>query len=154
MKNFSDLLGTNTSLPVMVRIRAHTGNGVPRAWVRVNQDTLYHGQLAEEVTCRTWVNMLEPFDIEVGMSDKVYNEHQETAVEILDIMVGQHRLIPQFDHLSVYTNDHDRDTPGHYLGYNGIWVLDIKQPFYQWLHHAQHQGWLLEPVVFTQQQPG
>jgi hypothetical protein len=30
-----------------------------------------------------------------------------------------------------------------YLGSNG--VLEINKPFYQWLHHATAQGWLLTP---------
>ena len=30
-----------------------------------------------------------------------------------------------------------------YLCHNGR--LSIDQPFYQWLHHATAQGWLLEP---------
>ena len=31
-----------------------------------------------------------------------------------------------------------------YLANDGI--LKITQPFYQWLHHASAQGWLLEPT--------
>jgi hypothetical protein len=30
-----------------------------------------------------------------------------------------------------------------HLGSNG--VLEIIEPFYQWLHHATAQGWLLKP---------
>jgi len=32
----------------------------------------------------------------------------------------------------------------NYLGSNG--VLKIDTPFYQWLHHATAQGWLLTPT--------
>lgn len=148
MKNFSDLLDTSLRLPVMVRLQAITNNGVPSARIAVNGHELFQGELSHSITRTTWVSLLEPFDVAIAMSNKVYSAEQETAIEIVDLEVGQHALIPRFNHLAQYNNDHGQNTPGNYLGFNGIWRLEIGQPFYRWLHHAEHQGWLLEPVVF------
>ncbi len=148
MKNFSDLLDINLRLPVMVRIQAIVDNGLPGATIAVNRQVLFQGSLSHTITRTTWVSMLEPFDIDIVMSDKIYSAERETAIEILDLEVGNHALIPRFNHLVEYINDHNQPAPGNYLGFNGVWSLKINQPFYRWLHHAEHQGWLLEPVVF------
>jgi hypothetical protein len=47
--------------------------------------------------------------------------------------VGDHVMVDGIEVLPRY----------HYLGVNG--TLQITVPFYQWLHHASDQGWLLRP---------
>lgn len=148
MKNFLDLLDINLRLPVAVRLQAITDNGIPQASIVVNNHELFHNNLSHTITRTTWVSLLEPFDVAITMSNKVYSSDRETAIKIVNLEVGQHALIPRFNHLAQYNNDHGQNTPGNYLGFNGVWKLEIDQPFYRWLHHAEHQGWLLEPVVF------
>mgnify|MGYP003350133421 CR=1 FL=1 len=52
-------------------------------------------------------------------------------------------IIPKYNHLIDYQNDHNINTKTNCLGYNGKWSLTIDRPFYQWLHQARSQGWLI-----------
>jgi hypothetical protein len=51
--------------------------------------------------------------------------------------------MPRFNYLANYINEHNTNTPTSYLGVNGKWTLTIDRPFYQWLHQARSQGWLI-----------
>ena len=79
------------------------------------------------------------------MNNKEYSAERETAVIIKNIQVDNIILIPKFEYLAEYINDHNNNDPTSYLGFNGTWILDINQPFYHWLHKHTGQGWLLTP---------
>jgi hypothetical protein len=67
----------------------------------------------------------------------------EVAVNNQICQVGLHDTLI-FDLVDTVVIDSIEILPKYnYLGSNG--VLKIDTPFYQWLHHATAQGWLLKP---------
>lgn len=66
--------------------------------------------------------------IEINGSVSVCDLHEPLCFRIDDhVLVDGIEVLPKY----------------HYLGVNG--TLAITVPFYQWLHHASDQGWLLLP---------
>ena len=97
----------------------------------------------KSITIDTKLDLFEPFFIQVELKNKtkLYPD-QETAVQI-KLQIDGIDLLPRFDYLAKYVNDQDNNSPTSYLGYNGKWRLTFDRPFYQWLHQATGQGWLL-----------
>ncbi len=147
MKNFSELLDTDVKITVSVSVAPITDNGDPRAWIRINDRTLYHNRLAFPILAQIDVDLLDPIEIEIGMSDKIYDQNLETAVVIDSVCIDGFEIIPNFTHLAQYQNERNIDQPTSYLGFNGSWKLTIPEPFYRWQHRVSGQGWLLEPVL-------
>lgn len=145
MKSFSDLLDIDRRIAVRIKLNCITDNGIPRAGVFVNDKCLLNTWLNEPITIDYSARLLDPINIKITMNNKEYNADRETAVIIQSIRVDNIELIPKFDHLVEYINDHHDSSPTHYLGFNGTWIFDINQPFYRWLHEHTGQGWLLTP---------
>jgi hypothetical protein len=93
------------------------------------------------------VPLLDPIKIEIGMSNKKYNQNLETAVIIDSVCIDGFEITPNYTHLANYQNERNIDNPTSYLGFNGVWKLTIPEPFYRWQHRVTGQGWLLEPVL-------
>ena len=55
----------------------------------------------------------------------------KSTIIIDNINIDNINIIPTYNHLVNYIE--------------GKWTLTFDRPFYQWLHQAQAQGWLLEP---------
>lgn len=91
------------------------------------------------------VGLTEPIKIEVEMKDKKYDQNLETALIIDELTIDGMEIIPNYVHLATYHNERGLELFTNYLGFNGSWVLDINEPFYQWRHRVTGQGWLLEP---------
>ena len=89
------------------------------------------------------LDLLECFFVEIELKNKIYTQDHETAVKIDLLQIDGVDLVPRFDYLATYTNDHNNNDPTSYLGFNGKWTLTFDRPFYQWLHQATGQGWLL-----------
>ena len=135
MNNYLDLLDTDTNIRIKVKLLVI---GLPDFSVAV-ADRHWNNQcdiIADH-------NLLTPFSIEIELRNKHYSLDYETAVIINQISVDNIDLIPQYDYLADYQNDHNNNNPTNYLGFNGKWTLTIDRPFYQWLHQVQGQGWLL-----------
>lgn len=147
MKNFSELLATETVIPVSVAIEPITYNGDPHAWIVINGLTVYRNSLSFPISVTVDIPLLEPIDIEIGMSDKIYNEQAETAVIIKSICIDNFEIVPNYTQWAQYQNERDFNSPTSYLGFNGTWRLSTAEPFYQWHHRITGQGWLLEPVL-------
>lgn len=145
MKSFSDLLAIDRRLCLSIELDAITDNGVPRAGIFVNDSCLLNTWLDLPITVSYSAHLLDPINIRITMNNKDYNAYRETAVIIRSILVDNIELIPKFDYLAEYINDHNNNNPTSYLGFNGTWILDINRPFYQWLHEKTSQGWLLTP---------
>lgn len=129
MNNYSDLQVTDLILNVeIIKI------GNPDYLVTVNNRVVSNNLLN--------LPLLNPIIIDVELKNKIYTIEYETAV-IVTISIDKINLIPQYNHLIKYQNDHNNNNPTNYLGFNGKWTLTIDRPFYQWLHHVQGQGWLL-----------
>jgi hypothetical protein len=145
MKQFSDLLDIDRNIAVELRLAPISDNGDPWVSVKIGSRILHQGHMSSATTLTGCADLCSPFDIRVELRDKIYHEHRETAVQILAVTVDGHDLVPRFTHLSHYHNERGQNSPTSYLGFNGCWNLCISRPFYQWLHQATGQGWLLDP---------
>jgi hypothetical protein len=143
MKNFLDLQDINTVKLITIRLSSIINNGIPTAVVKINNNTIFNKNLEHTVDLNYSHDLMTPFLVSIEMQNKQYNQYQETAIIIESILIDNNELIPEYNHLVDYQNDHSSNNPTNYLGFNGKWTLTIDRPFYQWLHQAQGQGWLL-----------
>jgi hypothetical protein len=139
MKTYYDLQAIDQILSIKLIIEPV---GRPTIFVKICNNTVA-GTLLETTDISGHVNLLEPFSIEVELQHKDYTMSEETAILIKSLQVDDIDLIPKFTHLATYSNDKNHKDPSNYLGFNGKWTLTIDRPFYQWLHQATGQGWLL-----------
>ena len=102
------------------------------------------GKLFKSAVFDVNMDLLTPFTIEIELKNKIYTTEHETAVIIKCLQIDGIDLVPRFDYLAEYDNDHANADPTSYLGFNGKWTLTFDRPFYQWLHQATGQGWLLD----------
>ena len=148
MKNFSDLLAINADIEIKISVTPICNNGNPRCRILINDQVCYDDVLSGAQHLSSRVGLNDAICITVEMSDKVYSQERETAVVIDQIAIDGFDLIPDCTHLAHYENDQSVQTgPVSYLGFNGTWTLDIKEPFYRWRHRVTGQGWLLEPTT-------
>jgi len=139
MNRYSDLTAIDTT--VLVRIQL-SPVGRANCWLRVNHDLIGYTALSDTIILDYRVGLLDTINICVELYNKDYGA-VETAIIIDNISVDNIDIIPKFDYLAQYNNDHNNDDPTSYLGFNGKCTLTIDRPFYQWLHQAQNQGWLI-----------
>lgn len=135
MKRYSDLLGIDTQIPVEIQLK-HIGRP---DYVVVINNIIFDNQ----VKIIHSINLLDPITIAIVLQNKIYTLDYETAIIIEKLSIDNIDIIPQYDYLADYQNDHNNNDPTHYLGFNGKWTLTIDRPFYQWLHRVSGQGWLL-----------
>ena len=135
MNNYLDLLDTDTNIRIEIKLSVI---GSPYFLVTV-ADNQWNNQ------CNIIANhsLLTPFSIEIELRNKHYTVDYETAVIIDSITIDNINVIPAYNHLIDYQNDHNNNIPTNYLGFNGKWSLTFDRPFYQWLHQHSGQGWLL-----------
>ena len=146
MHSFLETLDTNQLLPVKIVISPIVDNGIPNVTVTINQQALFHGQLVDTVELTTNVSLLDSIDLSVTMQGKEYSAERETAVTIDAFTVDNVELIPAHQLHVDYHNDQNQNVKSHYLGFNGAWSFRINEPFYNWLHRATWQGWILQPA--------
>jgi hypothetical protein len=139
MKTYSDLTDIDPRLNLTINIEPV---GLPDTRIVVNRDSIDYPGLSAPITLDYRLSLLDPIDIDIRLSNKHYTTEYETAV-IFKIYIDNIEIIPKYNYLAEYVNDHDNNNPTHYLGFNGKWTLTIDRPFYQWLHQAQKQGWLI-----------
>jgi len=140
MKTYSDLQDINQSIDVKITLRPI---GLPNLHASVNQELSNYVGLSTPITLEYRVGLLDNIDIVIKLYNKEYNLSVETAVIIDSIAIDNINIVPKFDYLATYLNDHSNNNPTSYLGFNGTWQLNIDQPFYHWLHKHTGQGWLL-----------
>jgi hypothetical protein len=139
MKTYLDLQAIDSRLHCHIELEP-----VGNPEVAVIIDGVYGGgKLFQSVIFDVDIDLLKPFTIEIALKNKIYTTEQETAVIIKQLQIDGIDLVPRFDYLAVYDNDHDNSNPTSYLGFNGKWALTFDRPFYQWLHQATGQGWLI-----------
>ena len=139
MKNYSDLQGIDQRLKCVIELEPV---GTPEVSVIIGK-TLAGGKLFKPVSYQVELDLLAPFVIELELKNKIYSGDHETAVKIVKLQIDNIDLVPRFDYLAVYRNDHNQSGPTSYIGFNGQWRLTFDRPFYQWLHQVTGQGWLL-----------
>jgi hypothetical protein len=139
MKTYSDLQAIDSGLHCHLELEPV---GTPEVAVIIN-GVYGGGKLFKSVEFNINVDLLKPFCIEIELRNKTYSTDHETAVIVKQLQIDGIDLVPRFDYLAEYVNDHNNNNPTSYLGFNGKWTLTIDRPFYQWLHQATAQGWLL-----------
>lgn len=140
MKTYSDLLATDSKLICSLTLEP-VGN--PEVGVLIGKKLFGGGKLYKSMTIDTELDLLDCFFVEIELKNKIYTTDYETAVVVKSLTVNNLELMPRFDYLATYVNDHNNTGPTSYLGFNGKWRLTFDRPFYQWLHQATGQGWLL-----------
>jgi len=139
MKTYSDLKDIDNRLRIKLVLEPV---GTPEVSVIIG--AVYGGgKLFQPAVFEVDLDLLEPFSIEIELKNKIYSASSETAVIVKSLQIDHMDLVPKFDYLAVYVNDHNNTNPTSYLGFNGKWTLTFDRPFYQWLHQATGQGWLL-----------
>lgn len=140
-QRFSDLQDIDTSIEVTVNIRPYVTQTAPLAQVKVNNEVLFFGMLTEEVVVRTTVELLKKFNITVELLDK---SKPEDAIALVSVKIDDFEVIPGYIQHATYDNAYtERTQPTCMLGSEGVWTLDIPEPFYRWKHRVTHQGWLI-----------
>lgn len=147
MKNFSDLLVTDSSIAVILRLQPIVTNDEPSCKVCINDTVLYDNNLSDHVELKLALNLHENISIAISIQNKKYSSEKETAIIIQDLLIDDFNVVPGWTHLAAYINDHHYNEPTSYLGFNGTWRLDIGGPFYAWRHRVTGQGWLLTPYI-------
>lgn len=139
MKIYSDLQAIDSCLDFRLKLEPV---GVPEMSVIVGT-CFAGGKLYQPVTINLQLPLLAPFFVELELKNKVYDQSQETAIKIASLQIDGIEIVPRFDYLATYRNDHNKTDPTSYLGFNGKWLLTFDRPFYHWLHQHTGQGWLL-----------
>jgi hypothetical protein len=140
MKNYLDLQAIDTRLHLHIELEPV---GTPDVKISVNNIKNDYPGLSSIIIQDYYIDLLDLFDIDIELSNKNYTTKYETAVIIRRLSVDNIELIPRYDYLADYVNDHDNDNPTSYLGFNGKWTLTFDRPFYHWLHEHSGQGWLI-----------
>jgi hypothetical protein len=130
MKTYSDLTDTDIQIDLQLKLIG-------------NPEFLVNGSRLPQNNLRYCVDLLKPFSIVIELYNKHYTSEYETAVIIEKLLIDNIEIIPKYDYLAEYDNDHGFKNPTNYLGFNGKWSLTIDRPFYHWLHQHSGQGWLL-----------
>jgi len=140
MKTYSDLQDIDTRLNLVIELEPV---GTPTAKVIINNQQYDYPGLTSPIIINKYLPLMDLFNINIELCNKYYTTEYETAVIIKRLSVDNIELIPNYDYLAEYVNDHDNNNPTSYLGFNGKWTLTIDRPFYHWLHEHSGQGWLL-----------
>ncbi len=139
MKTYLDLKDIDNRLRIKLVLEPV---GTPEVSVIIG--TVYGGgKLFQTAVFDADLDLLKPFYIEIELKNKIYDEKTETAVIIKSLQIDNVDIVPRFEYLARYENDHNNNDPTNYLGFNGKWTLTFDRPFYQWLHQVTGQGWLL-----------
>jgi hypothetical protein len=117
--------------------------GTPDITVSVNDIIDDYPGLSDNIILDYHIDLLDLFSVNIELLNKHYTTEYETAVIIKRLSIDNIELIPEYDYLAEYINDHDNDNPTSYLGFNGKWTLTIDRPFYHWLHRHSGQGLLI-----------
>jgi len=137
MNRYSDLLDIDTRLNVKLELEPIGTPDVSVTIADYRQDYLLSNNEIIDYT----VDLLQPFSVIIELRNKQYSLDCETAV-IFRLSVDNIDIIPKYDYLADYINDHDNHDPTSYLGFNGKWTLTVDRAFYHWLHLHSGQGWL------------
>jgi hypothetical protein len=90
----------------------------------------------------------------VEMIDKMDSD-PTTAVEIVEVRIngisnpkfawaGVYRPVYPEPWASTQTNLAQSISPATYLGWNGVWQLDLTVPAFTWIHQLLGLGWIFE----------
>lgn len=145
MKNFLQALDTtDKTVEILLKTRVISENGCPEVDIKCNQQIIHSGILQENKNFKFVDSIDGLINFKIELKNKNYNEKLETAFIIDELFIDGFNIIPNYVHLTNYDNDHDQNIKTSYLGYNGIWSLNINEPFYIWYHKISGQGMIIE----------
>ena len=142
MKTYSDLPATKLKLTADLEIVGRPDFTLSTSPCGITNQHFTHCEF-NQITQSYYLDLLNPFTFEIELMNKDYNIDNKTAVIIRRLSVDNISIIPEYTQHAVYNNDHGFTDPTNYLGFNGKWTLTFDRPFYQWLHQARSQGWLI-----------
>jgi hypothetical protein len=140
MKTYSDLQAIDSRLHLQIELKPV---GIPDIAVSVNDIIDDYPGLSDNIILDYHIDLLDLFSIDIELRNKHYTTEYETAVIIQRLSIDNIELMPEYNYLARYINDHDNNDPTSYLGFNGKWRLTFDRPFYHWLHEHSGQGWLI-----------
>lgn len=142
---------------VDVLLRPVTNTRGPTVQIQFDQQ-----QISVELTEPTWYKFetLGSADTSVTLEIEHYGKKDtdtdvktgaDVAVVVEEIKVNGISS-PRFVWAGIYRPDyppHLVDQPkelkySNYLGWNGVWSLDIGLPSFTWIHHIENLGWIYE----------
>tara|TARA_R110000803_G_scaffold71529_2_gene134808 strand:- start:749 stop:1177 length:429 start_codon:yes stop_codon:yes gene_type:complete len=141
MKNYSDLQAIDFKLDVCIELDPV---GTPDIVVEIANNTYANSKLTAPKKLEYQLDLRDIFSINIELKNKAYTLEYDTAVIIQRISIDSIDIVPKFDYLANYSNDHNNNNPTNYLGFNGKWILKFDRPFYQWLHQVTGQGLLVD----------
>ena len=142
MKTYSDLPVTKLKLTVDLEIVGQPDFTLSAIPCKVTNQRFIQCEF-KQITQSYYIDLSTPFTFTIELMNKDYNSDNETAVIINRLSVDNILIIPEYTQYAIYSNDHNYTNPTNYLGFNGKWTLTFDRPFYQWLHQARSQGWLI-----------
>lgn len=144
MNKYSDLTVTELRLDIELELVGHPEFSITAEPAQTQVKQTIDQDDPTIIKQTYYLDLLTPFSVTIELYNKIYNIDNRSAIIINRLSVDNIQLIPKYDYLAEYINDHDNNSPTSYLGFNGKWQLTIDRPFYQWLHQVTAQGWLLE----------
>ena len=140
MKNDSDLQDIDTRLHLHLELEPV---GTPDVRISINDVVDDYPGLSNNIILDYHVELLDLFSVNIELLNKHYTTEYETAAIIRRLSIDNIDIMPNYNYLAEYVNDHDNNNPTSYLGFNGKWTLTFDRPFYHWLHEHSGQGWLI-----------
>lgn len=145
MNTFSDLLATDPTVSLRVRVQPVYGSRPPDIEIRLDRHVICQGPLDQVWYFEQEIGLLDPLTFEIELRHKIYDPQDETAAVVEQLDLDDFSLIPKWTHVFQYDNDHDFRGPTAHVGFVGTWRLVIDEPIYRWRHRIIGQGWLLAP---------
>lgn len=142
LETFLKTLDTKHNLNLKIELTILKENGYPDFELYINSSK-QNFEKKDRIILEKQLPLFDPINIKLELKNKRYNQHKETAVKIDLISIEELDIIPKYQHLAKYQNDHNFNQPVAYLGFNGTWELKIDRPFFQWYHEISGQGILI-----------
>ena len=144
MKNFYDQQDIN-NLKIDIVLSPTLDKDFPELFLKINTAILHEGLLKESVIFQHQISLMDALNISIELRNKNYKTSPRTAVSIDSLKIDNFDIVPNWTQLATYNNDSNVPGPTNHLGFNGVWSLEITEPFYRWQHRVTGQGWLLKP---------
>jgi hypothetical protein len=108
MNKYSDLTVTELRLDIELELVGHPEFRIT-AEPALTQDKQTINQNIIKQTY--YLDLLTPFSVTIELYNKHYNIDNQSAIIINRLSVDNIQLIPKYDYLAEYINDHDNNSP-------------------------------------------
>lgn len=145
MKNLSEILAIDHRCRACLSIEVIKDAGLPDFRIILNDKIVFAGSVAKSQDYDFDFDLREKFNVTFELKNKKYRSDKETAIVIKKFCVDDIEILPRYNHLLTYENDHNQNITTNYMGYNGKLYISSNENFYMWYHSASDQGLLLKP---------